>query len=172
MIILVYLHIICRIHQTDRYLGVEHQSKVRNRKNLIRMLATVVIIFFICWIPFHAQRVISIFFPNVEPTDDLLTIINNFLFYVSGYFYYSNSALNPIVYSIMSTKYRHAFIRTILCWKCSDNFYTKVNISTYSKNRQSLSRQSRPRSFSRTEDLSKRLSVDSRMVNKRSISNV
>jgi hypothetical protein len=84
VIMAVYLHILYKIHQTDQSLGVEHQSKVRNRRSLIRMLATVVIIFFICWIPFHAQRLISIFFPNVEPSDHVLSIISAFLFYVSG----------------------------------------------------------------------------------------
>lgn len=75
--------------------------------------------FFICWFPFHIQRLMTVFLN--ERTDEekglekeLITKIWTLTFYISGYCYYSNSACNPILYNILSEKYRIAFCRTIL----------------------------------------------------------
>ena len=35
--------------------------------------------------------------------------------YLSGFFYYLSATLNPIIYNLMSIKYRHAFISLVLC---------------------------------------------------------
>ncbi|KAI6185000.1 Neuropeptides capa receptor [Aphelenchoides bicaudatus] len=167
----VYSHILLKIHQTDRMLGPEQRNKTKQRKALIRMLATVVLMFFLCWIPFHVQRLIAIFQPGLE-LDNMHGFEKAFytsLFYLSGCFYYSNSALNPIVYNIMSTKYRRAFIKTICCWNCSESFYTKLNLSTYSKNRNSLPRLG-TRSLSQTQNPpDKKSSADSVLIEKRSV---
>ena len=45
---------------------------------------------------------------------ELITKIWTLTFYISGYCYYSSSACNPILYNILSGKYRIAFCRTIL----------------------------------------------------------
>ena len=76
----------------------------------------VVVAFFICWAPFHTQRLISIY---SSPDDQqqratASKALQAVLFYSSGILYYVSSVINPILYNIMSLKFRRAF-ETTLC---------------------------------------------------------
>ena len=64
--------------------------------------AAVVLAFFLCWAPFHAQRLIYVYFKH----NMFFRTVNEYLFHVSGFFYYFNCTLNPILYNVMSLKYR------------------------------------------------------------------
>lgn len=71
--------------------------------------AAVVITFFLCWAPFHAQRLLYLYandFPNFPE-------INEWMYYIAGIFYYVSSTVNPILYNVMSAKYRFAFKKTL-----------------------------------------------------------
>ena len=87
----------------------------------------VVVAFFICWIPFHSQRLMfvvvtlyrewtvglqqaSYFCSNILFASlEFLSQAQHVLFMVSGVFYYFNSILNPILYTIMSKRFRRGF---------------------------------------------------------------
>lgn len=69
----------------------------------------VVITFFICWAPFHAQRLLYVY--QVSAFDD----INNWLYPLGGCLYYFSTTVNPILYNVMSAKYRMAFKKTLYC---------------------------------------------------------
>ncbi|XP_044734830.1 neuropeptides capa receptor-like [Chrysoperla carnea] len=84
----------------------------QNRKAIIRMLAAVVIAFFLCWAPFHAQRLLFIYFQDIPH----FNTINAWMFYITGILYYVSSTVNPILYNVMSNRYRVAFKET-LCGK-------------------------------------------------------
>ena len=71
--------------------------------------AAVVVAFFLCWTPFHAQRLGYVYFKE-SPT---FRTINEYLMYVSGVCYYLSSTINPILYNVMSARYRQAFRRTL-----------------------------------------------------------
>ena len=47
-------------------------------------------------------------------SDELYYAVNEKMFYVTGMFLYLNSTINPIIYNIMSAKYRKAFRVTFL----------------------------------------------------------
>ena len=64
--------------------------------------ASVVVAFFICWAPFHAQRLTFVYFKHTK----FFRTVNEYLFHVSGFFYYFSATLNPILYNVMSLKYR------------------------------------------------------------------
>lgn len=83
----------------------------QNRKAIIRMLAAVVIAFFICWAPFHAQRLIYIYGKDSK----YFLTINEWMFYITGLLYYVSSTVNPILYNVMSNRYRVAFRETLCC---------------------------------------------------------
>jgi hypothetical protein len=81
-----------------------------------------VVVFFLCWAPFHAQRLLVIYVRRDQWTPELL-VLQNGLYYVSGVLYYVSSVVNPILYSIMSLKFRQAFrniFRSHCCsgWSC------------------------------------------------------
>lgn len=60
--------------------------------------------FFLCWAPFHAQRLVAIYGSRY----DHLTIYV-VMTYVSGILYYMSTCINPLLYNLMSNKFREAF---------------------------------------------------------------
>lgn len=99
-----------------------------SRKQIIRMLAAVVISFFVCWTPFHTQRLGYVFFAHLQNDAGLMfRTINEFLYSISGICYYASSTMNPILYNMMSSRYRQAFKNT-LCGLTGRNLTTQVTI--------------------------------------------
>lgn len=88
--------------------------------------------FFICWAPFHIQRLVSAYSSSTPPSsaslnssdvtsDSNMSSTSNLgevFFYVSGILYYVSSVINPILYNIMSLKFRQAFKDTIVDCCC------------------------------------------------------
>lgn len=85
--------------------------QAQSRRSSIRMLSAVVILFFICWAPFHAQRLLYVYAQESDYYPDL----NEWLYILSGCLYYFSTTVNPILYNIMSMKYRNAFKQTVCC---------------------------------------------------------
>ncbi|XP_013774352.1 pyrokinin-1 receptor-like [Limulus polyphemus] len=81
-----------------------------SRRAVIKMLVAVVVTFFVCYAPFHAQRLMATYVTDPTPTE---TIIYDVLMYMSGVLYYVSATINPILYSIMSFKFRQAFKETL-----------------------------------------------------------
>ncbi|CAH0386873.1 unnamed protein product [Bemisia tabaci] len=69
----------------------------------------VVVAFFICWAPFHAQRLFATYVFTGESSSRYSHLAYAVLTYVSGVFYYISTTINPILYHIMSNKFREAF---------------------------------------------------------------
>ncbi|KAH8388494.1 hypothetical protein KR093_008006, partial [Drosophila rubida] len=91
-------------------------SSVRGRLNhygtrrVLRMLVAVVICFFLCWAPFHAQRLIAIYAPaRGAQLHDQHEFLYTVMTYVSGVLYYLSTCINPLLYNLMSNKFREAF---------------------------------------------------------------
>ena len=78
---------------------------------LYRPPVSVVVLFFVSWAPFHFQRLGYVYFREHE----YFRTVNQYLFYLSGCFYFLSSTLNPVLYNLMSAKYRQAFHRALLC---------------------------------------------------------
>uniref|UniRef100_A0A5K4EPF9 Putative neuropeptide receptor n=2 Tax=Schistosoma mansoni TaxID=6183 RepID=A0A5K4EPF9_SCHMA len=125
MVIMSVLYGLMAIQLSHSNLGLRAQSNSKHRKvkssscsisktrssgscrrGIVRMLVAVVVAFFICWAPFHLQRVLTS--ANVQMTWFFI----DFLFYVSGFLYYMSATVNPILYSLMSARFRRAFIST------------------------------------------------------------
>ena len=86
-----------------------HESVVTNQ--MFCSTVAVVVAFFICWAPFHAQRLMAIH--TTDPPTSLEVIIFTLLTHISGITYYVSATINPILYSIMSLKFREAFKDTL-----------------------------------------------------------
>ncbi|XP_037871467.1 neuropeptides capa receptor [Bombyx mori] len=72
-------------------------------KTAMKVLAAVVIAFFICWAPFHVQRLV-----NYKISEGL----KGPLYAFTGVLYYLSATTNPILYNVMSKRYRLAFRET------------------------------------------------------------
>nr|XP_033322323.1 pyrokinin-1 receptor-like [Megalopta genalis] len=88
----------------------------KSSRRVLKMLVAVVIAFFICWAPFHVQRLIAVY--GTEPdhiTSNSKGMANLYLLmtYTSGVLYYMSTTINPILYNIMSNKFRAAFMETL-----------------------------------------------------------
>jgi len=101
-------------------------------------LVAVVVAFFICWAPFHTQRLMSAYANSAAAAAAAEPDVSNSMaaadvdadesskndvgdlvfFFVSGVLYYVSSVINPILYNIMSVKFRQAFVDTILRCRC------------------------------------------------------
>ncbi|XP_061396132.1 neuropeptides capa receptor-like [Musca vetustissima] len=112
--------------RTEKKLGVQQGSMHKaprheqSRKAVIRMLAAVVLTFFICWLPFHIQRLFIIY----GRENKYYFEINEWLFSITGFAYYLSCTINPILYNVMSHRYRVAFKDT-LCGKCRKNGFNR-----------------------------------------------
>ncbi|VDI42447.1 pyrokinin-1 receptor-like [Mytilus galloprovincialis] len=96
-----------REHVRGIDLHVKQQS--RARKSVIKMLVAVVVGFFVCWAPFHVERLVT---SNIESWSPFLLRVYRILFYSSGVCYFCSCTINPILYSIMSLKFRQALKQT------------------------------------------------------------
>ncbi|XP_066600212.1 neuropeptides capa receptor-like [Prorops nasuta] len=112
VILFVYAKMGLEIRRSVReQLGSVHRDvhHIQSRKSIIRMLSAVVIMFFVCWAPFHTQRLLYIYAQESDFYPDL----NEVLYILSGCLYYFSTTVNPILYNLMSAKYRTAFKQTI-----------------------------------------------------------
>ncbi|XP_031828214.1 ecdysis triggering hormone receptor isoform X2 [Nomia melanderi] len=83
---------------------------LKYRKQVMLMLGTVVLCFFICLLPFKAFTLWIL----VVSTQTIVDLgIENYysLLYLCRVMLYLNSAINPILYNLMSTKFREGFLR-------------------------------------------------------------
>ncbi|CAM5159659.1 unnamed protein product [Natator depressus] len=80
------------------------------RKSVTKMLLVLVMVFAICWAPFHIDR---LFFSFVVDWTEPLANVFNLIHVVSGVFFYLSSAVNPIIYNLLSRRFRTAFLNVI-----------------------------------------------------------
>ena len=88
---------------------------------------SVVILFFVSWAPFHFQRLSYVYFKDME----MFRTVNQILFYASGCFYYLSSTLNPLLYNVMSIKYRQAFRAAMTCRRLKEEQNPVVKFTTF-----------------------------------------
>ncbi|XP_071112842.1 pyrokinin-1 receptor-like [Haliotis cracherodii] len=95
----------------------------QSKRVVIRMLVAVTVAFILCWAPFHAQRLMVLYVSTWTP---LLMNVQSTLFYISGVLYFVSSTVNPILYNVISRRYRGAFKETICfcCFKAGSSSYT------------------------------------------------
>ncbi|CAH2001137.1 unnamed protein product [Acanthoscelides obtectus] len=77
-------------------------------RHVVKMLVAVVVAFFICWAPFHAQRLLAIYGEHTSLSITTFEVLT----YISGVLYYLSTTVNPLLYHIMSHKYKAAFKAT------------------------------------------------------------
>lgn len=113
----------------------------RARKQVILMLGTVVLCFFLCLLPYRALTLWIIITP-AELYEDLTPEKWYNILYFSRVMLYINSAINPILYNLMSSKFRIGFCKVCICYKKSEdsNRRTQRTITNGSTTSSSLTR--------------------------------
>ncbi len=87
----------------------------------------VVIAFFVCYAPLYLQRLLSAIMglnSNLNSHSNLFSKIMAYLYIISGTTFYFGSVINPILYNVVSNKYRRAF-RDLFCCRLTCKTKTK-----------------------------------------------
>ncbi|XP_022109960.1 D(2) dopamine receptor-like isoform X2 [Acanthaster planci] len=83
------------------------------KKQVVRMLIVTIVVYIICITPFRILNLINIY-DHVLPPNLIWIFVN-----IARIMIYTNSAVNPFIYNIMSERYRKAFKDIfIFCWPC------------------------------------------------------
>ncbi|XP_073819498.1 ecdysis triggering hormone receptor isoform X1 [Musca autumnalis] len=90
---------------------IKPELSLKARKQVVLMLGAVVVAFFLCLLPFRLLTLAIILTP--EKVHDLGVERYYNILYFSRIMLYLNSAINPILYNLMSTKFRKGFYKLI-----------------------------------------------------------
>lgn len=101
-------------------------KQTRSSQRVLKMLVAVVVAFFICWAPFHIQRLVAIYSTSSNADDHTVYAV---VTYISGILYYLSTTVNPILYHIMSFKFREAFKETLsrCCCEVEPRSYSQLS---------------------------------------------
>lgn len=113
ILVLLYWRIARQLLLEDKQLCRDKPNpNLQARKQVVVMLGTVVVVFFVCLLPY---RVFSlwIIFTSKETEQSLGQEVHFNLLYATRTLVYVNSAINPVLYNITSSKFRGAFFRLL-----------------------------------------------------------
>ena len=116
LLVILYSIILIKLkkqaHPGEQSANAEEQRARRNR-NALKMATAIVVVFFICWIPFLSNAIIDSF----SAPDSLIFSSCSFYRYFNVTFFmaYANCAINPIICLILNSNYRQALKRLVSC---------------------------------------------------------
>lgn len=106
--------------------NIRSTTSTKMKKQVVRMLIVTITVYVICITPFRILNLCDILGVLIPPSY-VWAIVN-----VGRIMQYTNSAINPIIYNIMSDRYRFAFRETFFFCFAG---YTPVNMEMSSKSR-------------------------------------
>uniref|UniRef100_A0A8C9A1T1 Motilin receptor n=1 Tax=Prolemur simus TaxID=1328070 RepID=A0A8C9A1T1_PROSS len=89
--------------------GPAVSGRERGHRQTVRVLLVVVLAFIVCWLPFHVGRIIYI---NTE--DSRMMHFSQYFNIVALQLFYLSASINPILYNLISKKYRAAAWKLLL----------------------------------------------------------
>ncbi|XP_018014747.2 uncharacterized protein LOC108671689 [Hyalella azteca] len=145
MLLLLYLVIAQRLVHDTNTAELHRKSDLPNmraRKQVVVMLVTVTIFFFVSLLPFRVLSLWMIFDFDTFRHLDSATFLR--LLYSTRLLLYLNSAINPVLYNLTSTKFRDAFWRFLTRSAARDMMRrsTFTTATSLSNGRQSSARSS------------------------------
>eukprot|EP00062_Callorhinchus_milii_P024897 gi/632985302/ref/XP_007909603.1/ PREDICTED: growth hormone secretagogue receptor type 1-like [Callorhinchus milii] len=81
----------------------------RSNRQTIKMLAAIVLGFVLCWLPFHIGRNLS----SMSAGTPQMYVVSQYFHIISFVLFYLSAAINPILYNIMSGRYRAAMCKML-----------------------------------------------------------
>ncbi|KAG8269201.1 hypothetical protein J6590_004501 [Homalodisca vitripennis] len=105
VLIILYTVIARHLMADPQTCSTSDSCNKRARRQVVMMLGTVVLSFFLCLLPFRVLTLWVVILPN-----SIQSMERYYIFlYFSRIMQYTNSAVNPILYNLMSSKFRHGF---------------------------------------------------------------
>ncbi|KAI4871533.1 hypothetical protein NFI96_017483 [Prochilodus magdalenae] len=87
-----------------------HAHRDHTHRQTLRMMVVIVLVFVLCWLPFHVGRTLFSLSPDYSAA---LYYISQYLNLVSFVLFYLSAAINPLLYNVLSARYR-ANVRSML----------------------------------------------------------
>nr|XP_054606850.1 growth hormone secretagogue receptor type 1 [Nothobranchius furzeri] len=88
------------------WLRPKSSRRDQSHRNTVKMLGMIVLAFVLCWLPFHVGRtVLSL---SLDAHAYFLYYLSQYLNLVSSVLFYLSAAVNPLLYNLMSARYRLA----------------------------------------------------------------
>lgn len=85
-------------------------NRAQSLRHGVLVLRVVVIAFVVCWLPYHVRRLMFCYV--TEWPDDLYDFYHYF-YMLTNVLFYVSSAINPILYNLVSATYRQIFVSTL-----------------------------------------------------------
>ena len=104
------------------------QLELQTKKRVLKMLITVVVVFTLCWLPYHVYLLLAFFVHNGE-----CPISPQYIFFglLLGH---TNSAINPCIYVIFNRDFRQGFLEFLrTCSSCCRGNNTDVRMESNSQ---------------------------------------
>ncbi|XP_018415631.1 PREDICTED: motilin receptor [Nanorana parkeri] len=105
--------------------GPNAVNRGRSHRQTVKILAVVVLAFVICWLPFHIGRLIFAYTTNSE-----VMRISQYFNIVAMELFYLNASINPILYNLISKKYRTAAHRLLRLARPDERAYNVIKDET------------------------------------------
>ncbi|XP_015790474.1 tachykinin-like peptides receptor 86C [Tetranychus urticae] len=86
------------------------RESIRSKQKVARMLIALVVLFAICWLPYHAYFLYSYHYPHINQS-----VIIQHIYLFSYWLAMSNSMYNPLVYYWMNKRFR-SYFASIFCF--------------------------------------------------------
>ncbi|KAM9855358.1 neurotensin receptor type 1 [Aulostomus maculatus] len=92
-------------------------NRAQSLRHGVLVLRAVVIAFVVCWLPYHARRLM---FCYISEWSDGLYDFYHYFYMLTNALFYVSSAINPVLYNLVSTTYRQIFFSTLryICMPC------------------------------------------------------
>ncbi|XP_048208192.1 LOW QUALITY PROTEIN: neurotensin receptor type 2 [Perognathus longimembris pacificus] len=93
-------------------------SQIRRLQNSIRVLRAIVAVYVVCWLPYHARRLVYCYVSD-DGWSDALHDFYHYFHMVSNALFYVSPAVTPLLYNAMSPSFRKLFLEGLwsLCGK-------------------------------------------------------
>ncbi|XP_068103996.1 growth hormone secretagogue receptor type 1-like [Hyperolius riggenbachi] len=90
--------------------GPTAANRGKHHKQTVKMLAVVVLSFVLCWLPFHIGRIL---FACAGIGESEMFDLTQYFNLISMILFYLGASINPMLYNIMSQKYRAAMSKIL-----------------------------------------------------------
>ncbi|KAM3918732.1 B2 bradykinin receptor-like [Leptodactylus fuscus] len=108
------LNIICVLRNN----AMQQFKEVNNEKKATMLVLSVLLVFIVCWLPFHVSTFIDIleFFEVFPPCK--VKSVNHIFNQISTYIGFSNSCINPVMYVMVGNHFRQKAIAVYSALLC------------------------------------------------------
>uniref|UniRef100_G3RR42 Neurotensin receptor 2 n=1 Tax=Gorilla gorilla gorilla TaxID=9595 RepID=G3RR42_GORGO len=93
---------------------VRHKDvrRIRSLQRSVQVLRAIVVMYVICWLPYHARRLMYCYVPDDAWTDPLYNFYHYF-YMVTNTLFYVSSAVTPLLYNAVSSSFRKLFLEAV-----------------------------------------------------------